>query len=146
MSDARVNWYGDRVLVRAREATDDILARAAAQISGQAKVNMRNQPSAGHIGLIDTGFMVNSVYIETTTAGDTYGETDRSGEYRNRAGESVPRRIAPESRLPRGVSALVSIGAEYAVMLELRHKCLYRAAEDVAGRIGAIVQTVKRKW
>lgn len=121
-------------------ATAETLEAAAAAIEGQTKINIRNQPSAGHTGLIDTGFMVNSVYF-VAKSGSSYDKTDKSGKYKNREGQMVERNIQPKAN-PQGNGALVAIGAEYAIDLEEQYQMLYGAAETVAKHMGGLVKKV----
>jgi hypothetical protein len=139
---SKLNWYGERVRVQVNDAAMESLAAIAHAIEGQAKVNIREQPVSDHIGLIDTGFYVNSVYVVTQTGDDTYGQTDPSGTYRDREGQAVERTIAPRAGLPPGVGALVAIGAAYAIWLEEEFSPLFRAAESVAQRAGGLVKKV----
>lgn len=141
MSDAQVNWNGARVIIEAQNAAERTLISIAHAIEGQAKVNIRQQPVSGHIGLIDTGFYVNSVYANSRQGG-SYGETDPSGTYRSRDGAPVERLIAPRRDVPRDVAALVAIGAVYAIHLEETYSPLYRAAETVAKQTKSHVKKV----
>lgn len=139
--NAKVKLRSKEVRVEIHQAMMDTIERAAFAVEGQVKQNIRNQPSAGHTGLIDTGFMVNSVYTIVDGGEDTYNQTDPSGAYKNTEGQLVERDIAPPVNPPSD-GAVVAIGAEYAVYLEEDYQMLYKAAETVAKQMGGIVKQV----
>lgn len=142
--DVRTNFNWGHLEAKLDETIKAIAAAAALQIEGQTKLNINQQESAGHQGLIDTGFYVNSVY-SVTEEEDSYGHTNPSGQYRNREGEMVTREIAPKTGLPNDALAAVAIGASYAIYLENKHQVLYRAAETVAKQAGKIIEPVAKE-
>lgn len=127
-----VNWNGKQVKVQIAQALAETLEKAAFAIEGEAKINIRNDD------LIDTGFMVNSVYA----AGEgSNSYSNNSGTFTDKQGESVTRKSAPQVNPP-AAGAVVAIGAEYAIYLEEDHHMLYRAAQSVAGKMGGIVKPI----
>lgn len=137
-----VNWYEERVLLEVDRAVKQSLAQIAAQIEQETKINIREQPVGDHTGLIDTGFYINSVYF-VTEDDSTYDQTDPSGVYTDREGNQVERYIAPEADLG-DAAALVAIGAEYAVYLEMKYSPLFRAVESVAGKINGLIKRLPK--
>jgi len=138
---AKIVWHDGQVMAAINDATEDFIEAIAYQIEAVTKKNISETPSAGHTGLIDTGFYLNSVYV-VTPRGDSYGQTDDSGTYKNRQGKEVERRIAGKMGLPSDAAAVVVIGAEYAIYLEIDHAPLYRAAEQVIGNAGKLIEKI----
>ncbi len=141
MAKGEIRWHDGKVLGAIKDATEDLIEAIAYAIEAQTKVNINQTPSAGHTGLIDTGFYLNSVYV-VTPRGDSYGQTDDSGSYKNREGQMVERRIAGKMDMPSDAAAVVVIGAEYAIYLEIDHAPLYRAAEQVIGSAGELIEKI----
>ena len=141
MTESRIVWHTGEVLGRIDAAVEDLVEKLAYAVESQTKLNINQTPSAGHTGLIDTGFYLNSVYV-VTPKGDSYGQTDDSGSYKNREGQMVERRIAGKMGLPSDAAAVVVVGAEYAIYLEIDHAPLYRAAEQVIGSAGELVKKI----
>lgn len=129
----KVDWFGDEVLLKLAEASQVMIDAAALEIDGQTKLNIQAN------GQIDTGFMVNTVYVVTPLS-NTYGNTRNSSqEHSSKQDRSVARRIAPQADAPVD-GAIVAVGAEYAIYQEMRNSFLYLALEQVAAtRQGAIV-------
>lgn len=136
MTDARVDWYEDEVMLRLEDATDDLLKQAAFQMEAHTKTNIRNN------GQVDTGFMMNSVYAIYPDGSDSYDATNASGKYQNRSGDSVERNLAPRRTLEDDAGAGVAVGAEYAAYQEQQNSFLYRALEQVQEEVGGIIETV----
>lgn len=141
MTESRIVWHDGRVLGVINNAVEDLVEKLAYQIEAATKQNIVGTPSAGHTGLIDTGFYLNSVYV-VTPKGDSYGQTDKSGSYKNREGKEVERQMAGKMGLPSDAAAVVVIGAEYAIYLETDHAPLYRAAEQVIGSAGELIKKI----
>lgn len=137
MPEAVVTMHLDHVNVIVAKATEEALAKLASQIEGQTKANIADNDQ------IDTGFMMNSVYA-ISRRDSSYTAADPSGEYRNKVGESVKRKLAPEERLPNDAAAGVIVGAVYAIYQETRDSFLFKAAEKVAGQAGGICEPVYR--
>lgn len=135
--NATVTMRLDHVNVVVKNATNDALAALAFQMEGQTKVNIADNDQ------IDTGFMMNSVYT-ITKKDSSYGAADSTGEYKNKAGESVKRKLAPEERLPEEAAAGVIVGASYAIYQETQNSFLFKAAEQVARQAGGICEPVYR--
>lgn len=129
---SRVDWLGEEVVLALERATDAMLAAIALRIEAQAKVNIVAN------GQVDTGFMLNSVYTVTRET-SSYPQTWPSGHYAVRPDKHggrealVAQERAPEADLPPDASALVAVGAAYAIGPELRQSFLYKAVEQVAG-------------
>jgi len=134
---AEVNLKLDHVNVIVKKATEEALAALAFQIEGQTKANISNNDQ------VDTGFMMNSVYT-ITRRDSSYGAARQTGEYRNKAGDMVRRKLSPEERLPSDAAAGVIVGAAYAIYQEQRDSFLFKAAEQVAGQAGGICEPVFR--
>ena len=142
--DAEVRLYLEHIKVVIAHASDKAMLALAHQIEAQTKANIVDMPSGDHVGLVDTGFLLNSVYaIGNGESG--YGATQSSGEYVNRAGETVRRERAPEERLPRDAQAAVVVGANYAIYQEVKHSFLFKAAEQVAQHAGGTAERVYRE-
>ena len=127
---ASVEWRRNagaeaEILKLAKEAVEKITF----QVEGQAKRNIQEN------GQIDTGFMLNSVYAATPRT-SSYGRTQPSGSYVGRGGQEEGRRRAPEAGL-KGADGLVAVGAEYALWQEMRRSFLFRALQQVQGRLGS---------
>jgi hypothetical protein len=121
------------------EVNQEIGEELAFDIEARIKTNINNEPSAGHTGLIDTGFMLNSVYVVLPES-DTYAAADPSGVYIDREGLLVQRSLAPRIALPGDAAALVAVGAEYTIYLEEEHSFIQRAVERSAKGLDAIVE------
>lgn len=128
----KVDWYGEQILLRIEDATQEMLDELALLGEGKAKENVVANDQ------VDTGFMMNAVYAVTSKGDDL---SARSGEYVNRAGETVHR----EAVAPRGVGdaqAAIACAAEYAIHQEMRNSYLFRALEQVAGEAGGVIERV----
>jgi hypothetical protein len=135
--EARFNT--PRVKAILGEVNQGVGEELAFDIEARIKTNINNEPSAGHQGLIDTGFMLNSVYV-VLPGSDTYSSTDPSGEYANREGLPVQRSLAPRISLPGDAAALVAVGAEYTIYLEAEHAFVQDAVQASARGFDAIVE------
>ena len=133
---AKVNTYLKHVMVRVEGATDATLHAIALQIEGTAKRNIvaNNQ--------IDTGFMANSVYVETQQ-GSTFGQTWQDGSYKGKKGGMKEVEKAPRLQLPNLFSAsAVVVGASYAIYQEMKKSFLRTAGQEVAGQVKGIAEPV----
>lgn len=139
MSDLVFNWYEDQAKLVLDKKVGGSLVKAAFRIDERTKVNINQAPGASGQGLIDTGFMINSVYVATPNR-STYDRTDPTGLYTNLKGEQVERHIAPEMPLPDDAAALVAVGAEYAVYQEIQHHFFYQALLDTAAEFDSLVE------
>ena len=118
----------DHVKMRVEGATEEALHKLALEVEGTSKRNIVNNDQ------VDTGFMLNSVYVESRT-GSTYGGT-WSGD------ESIK---APRHRLPNRYSATaIIVGAVYAIYQEVMNSFLRTAGEEVVGRVKGICEPVYR--
>lgn len=134
-----VNWYKEKVKLVVDKAIQHSIEAIAFRVEERTKVNISEAPGAGGQGLIDTGFMLNSVYVVLPDGG-TYDQTDGSGLYINNAGHEVERNKAPERPLPKNAGALIAVGADYAIYQEMQHFFLFKALEDTAAEIGGLVE------
>lgn len=138
--DGELNWFGEEVFLKVKDATDETVRAAAFQTLNYAKLNIRRN------GQIDTSFMWNSGYVRTNRGESSYQQTQGSGErFSRKSGELVERERAPEQRLPNGVGALVAFGAIYAFWQELQQPFLYPALEQTQQDMGAIIERVKKQ-
>jgi putative intracellular protease/amidase len=131
----KVDWYAEDVILKLEQTTRRGLEALAAYIEGQAKIQIVENDQ------VDTGFMVNSVYHAAADAGSTYAAANGTGEYVNKAGESVNRELAPEADLPAEYDALVCVGANYAIYQEMAQPFLYPALLRGAAAAKAIIET-----
>lgn len=116
--NAKVDWFGEEVFVKLLEATADGLEAAAFDIEGLAKQNIVAKD------LIDTGFMLNSVYAKGP----------------NRSSYSGGDLALPEANLNSDAEALVAVAAEYGIWPELKYPYLYPALEEGAQRAGGHIE------
>lgn len=125
----KVNMHLDHVMIRVKDATDEVLHALALQVEGTTKM---------HIVLndqIDTGFMLNSVYAESSK-GSTYDETWPGGVDNK----------APRLRLPKRFSvAAVHVSAAYAIYQEMQNSFLRVAAREVASMAGGISKPIWKR-
>jgi len=129
MAKAKVNMHLDHVMMRVEGATDEVLHAVALQVEGTTKRNIVSNDQ------IDTAFMLNSVYTESQE-GSTFGET----------WEGPPGKKAPKVRLPRLFSAAaVHVSAVYAIYQEMMDSFLRTAAQEVAGQVKGIAESVYRR-
>ena len=137
---AKVKTYLDHIMVRVENATDEVLHATALQIEGTAKRNIIDNDQ------VDTGFMVNSGYVETQK-GSTYDKTWKDGEYAAKKSEgSSEVKKAPRLKLPNLFSAAaVVIGANYAIFQELKRPFLRPAADEVAKQVKGIAEPIFRR-
>lgn len=141
MTQGKVDWYAEQVLLRVDNATDELLDQVALQVAGQARINIRDN------GQIDTGFMVNSVYT-VTRKGSGYPQalaealtqtwSKKQQKHVDHSGD-----MGPEIGLPENTKAGVAVGAEYAIYQEIKKSYLYKALEQVGPQIGGAVEKVK---
>jgi hypothetical protein len=137
-----VNWYDDQVRLVIEQHAQRTLEAVAFRIEERTKVNISEAPGASGQGLIDTGFMWNSVYVVTPRR-STYNQTEPTGLYTSpvQGGREVERHIAPEIPLEDDAAALVAVGAEYAIYQEIIHHFFFPAIEDTAGEFAGLVET-----
>jgi hypothetical protein len=128
---ADVNWYTDDVMVVFDEISQEIADRLVLEIMGQAVLNIRSNNQ------IDTGFMMNSVYVESKTFSN-YNNTPASGEGQRERAKPV--------RIVGDTLAAVAVGANYAIFPESRKSFLYKAANDVATNAGGILEAVGKEF
>ena len=129
MAKAKVDMHLDHVMMRVEGATDEVLHAVALQVEGTAKRNVVSNDQ------IDTGFMLNSIYTESRK-GSTFGET-----WEGPAGAK-----ASKVRLPSLFSAAaVHVSAVYAIFQEMSNSFLRTAAEEVAGQVKGIADSVYKR-
>jgi hypothetical protein len=139
--EVKIDWYADKVHLKIDEHTQRSLEAAAFRIEERTKVNISETPGASGQGLIDTGFMWNSTYVVTPHR-STYDQTEPTGLYvsPNQGGREVKRHIAPEEPLDEDVAALVAVGAEYAIYLEIQHGFFFKAIEDTRAEFKGLIE------
>ncbi len=130
MAKAKVDMHLDHVMMRVEGATDDVLHAVALQVEGTAKRNIVSNDQ------IDTGFMLNSVY-SASSEGSTFSDT----------WAGPPGKKAQRASLPKLFSAaLVHVSAMYAIYQEMMEPFLRPAADEVAGQVKGIAESIyKRK-
>jgi hypothetical protein len=129
MAKAKVDMHLDHVMLRVEGATDEVLHAVALQVEGTTKRNIVSNDQ------IDTAFMLNSVYTESQE-GSTFGKT----------WDGPPGKKAPKVRLPRLFSAAaVHVSAVYAIYQEMMDPFLRPAAQEVAGQVNGIADSVYRR-
>jgi len=142
MADYELKWYRDHVKVTLNEATEEVLKALAYRITERTQLNIRD------MNLIDTGFMVNSIY-PVWTDGSEYQQARQAAEEQTtgRDGRKVDHSgdMAPEVSLERGAGAAVVVGANYAIYQEVKHSFLYNAAEAAAREFGGEAEQVYRQ-
>jgi len=137
-----IRSYRPAVIATIKNATQDELAKFAFQIETQTKANIQKNNQ------IDTGFMLNSVYTVAEAGGNTYAATRPTADYTSRkSGAKAKRKRAPQRTVPGKASAIVAVGAEYAVHQETKKPFLYPAAEQaLAGQAGVeLKNNIKKK-
>lgn len=136
----KVDWYGDELMVLLEGVTDDALMALAFEIEGQTKQNINEED------LIDTGFMVNSVYA---VGQDGAGSYDAAKAAALAAGASVGVKSGQVNSAEMGDKApfendkqraLVAVGAEYFIFHEQKKSLLHAAAKEKAAEFGGIVE------
>jgi len=133
-----VKFYLDHVLVRVNSRSEEFLEGVALQIQAETKVKIQQN------GQIDVGFMLNSTYT-VSRRGDTYSAANQSGQYSNKQGGSVPRKLAPKASLPGNAKAATVVGAQYAIYQETKKSFLYAAGEKVAGQVRGSLEAVYKE-
>ncbi len=124
-----VKWYGNQFLAELNGKVEGKITVVARQVEALTKAKINE------LDLIDTGFMINSVYSVTAKNGSsTAGNTWDEGIYPNREGQSVERRKAPEMKPNKG-EAIVHVAAEYFMDWELRYSILYGALQEAAAQL-----------
>lgn len=125
---AKVDMHLDHVMLRVEDATDEVLHAVALQVEGTSKRNVVQNDQ------IDTGFMLNSIY-SASNEGSTFGDT----------WAGPPGKKARRASLPRLFSAaLVHVSAVYAIFQEMMEPFLRPAADEVAGQVKGIAESVYR--
>lgn len=123
---AKVTVYLDHIKMRVEGATEEALHKLALEVEGHAKVNITINDQ------VDTGFMLNSVYVESQR-GSTFAKTWDADE----------KTKAPRLNLPRRYSATaIVVGAVYAIYQEVLNSFLRTAVETVTNRVKGIVEPV----
>lgn len=122
-----VKWYGNQFLAKLEVANEALLGKTARQVEAKTKVKINA------LNLIDTGFMVNTVYSATPNS-STAGKIWDEGRYQNREDEEVERERADEMIAKEGES-LVHVAAAYFLYHELEHQILYSALVETANEL-----------
>ena len=125
---AKVTVDHDHVKLRVKGATEKALDKIALEVEGHAKINITVNDQ------VDTGFMLNSVYVESQR-GSTFGKTWEGDE----------KTKAPRLKLPRRYgSAAIVVGAVYAIYQEVLNSFLRTAGASVMSRVKGIVEPIYR--
>lgn len=122
-----VVWFGKEVQLVIEGATADGLEAAAFDVESIAKQLIVQKD------LVDTGFMMNSVYAVGVNK-DSYGAAVAASGMNPDAG------VLPKVDLETKLEAIVAVGAEYGIWPEIRFGYLYPALEAGAARAGGHIQ------
>lgn len=122
-----VKWDDTKLQGELKVKTEELLGNAARLIEAKTKIRINE------LDLIDTGFMVNTVYSATPKS-STAGQVWDDGRYKNRDGEMVERKRVGEMKPGEG-EALVHVAAEYFIEWELRYSILYNALIETANQL-----------
>jgi hypothetical protein len=131
-----VEWRGREVMLILEKATADALEAAAFSVEGKAKQNIVANDQ------VDTGFMLNSVYAigQGSKGLDNYQKASSQAGGKNPDGKMLNKEQPPDD----GLTALVAVGAEYAIYQEIQNSFLYRALEqEVADFGGKLIEKVQ---
>ena len=124
------NWDTKHIKMIVRGATDKLLNEIAVTGQGYTRVNIRDN------GQIDTGFMINSVFVVTPKTDDYYDASVNAHERNEDVSMGERPRIGENE-------AVIGVGAEYAIYQEAANSFLWKAAEQLRDRFPQIVRTVK---
>ena len=125
---AKVTMYLDHVEMRVENATEEALHAIALEVEGHAKVNIVANDQ------VDTGFMLNSVYVESQK-GSTYGNTWPGDESTK----------APKHRIPKKyASTAIIVAAVYSIYQEVLQPFLRPAGSEVMNRVKGIMEPIYR--
>lgn len=120
-ANAKVNWYGNDVLLLVEGASDEIISKLAFLVEGEAKA----------AAPVDTGFMRNAIYAITPEgSGSASSQGDRVAAPAPAVGEH---------------EAAVHGAAEYTVYQEMRVGFMYQALEKAARQAPSVIREVGRK-
>ncbi len=134
--DFEIDWYAEDLLFRVDLATDDIVTQLALQGVAYVKVNIQSK------GLIDTGFMLNTVYAITPKG--TAGSPSSSGYYENKQGKLVYRAAAAVPAIEPHTAA-IHVAAEYTIYQEIEQAFLYDALKQLQAIAPGVIETVGRE-
>lgn len=129
MADAKVEWFGDQLLLEVAELSDDAAFALALYIEGEAKKG----------AAVDTGYMRNAIYSMGANGEDSGQAPGKQTNYSSEQKRNVTQDSAPTENPPES-GALVHASAEYTMYQEQREPFLYPALEravDVAPQIMA---------
>jgi hypothetical protein len=143
-AEVKINWHADKVRLQVDKSVAGSMANVALRIEEHTKINIRETPGASGQGLVDTGFMWNSVYVVVHRGSkgheSDYDKTQASGAYTDRSGKTVERQIAPRRPLSGKASALVAVGADYAIFQEIKHAFFFKAIEETGKEVGGLIE------
>jgi len=135
--------YLDEVRVTIKDATEEVLQAVAFQIEAYAKVNIQAN------GQIDTGFMLNSVYVvhRQSSGFGAAKSVAQSKTISRKTGETVDKSkaMSPEYQLEPKFAAAVIVGANYAIYQELGQPFLFPAGEQAARDAGGVAEQIYRE-
>lgn len=137
LKNGEVQWRGQEVFLLLEEVTADALEAAAFSVEGGAKQNIVANDQ------VDTGFMLNSVYAvgQGSQGLDSYEAAASSARAQNPDGVMLAKEAPPGEG-----TALVAVGAEYAIFQETESSFLYRALEQEGHAVGGeLVAKAKEK-
>ena len=125
---ANVKWDETKLQGELKVKTEAMLNKAA------KRIETRTKEGINELNLIDTGFMINSVYSATEKRSG-YSRTYDTGRYEDRE-ENMVHRERSEEIVPNEGEAIVHVAAEYFMDWELRYSILYNALVAAASEFG----------
>jgi len=137
MAKAVVTIYEKAVMARVEAATQAALEALAFQVEAQTKVIIQQN------GQIDTGFMLNSVYV--LLASGQQGVQWPSGYYPSRNESGVVSRTLAQTAELGDYAAAVGVGAAYAIFQEMKNSFLFRAMGQVSRTAKGTLEPVYRR-
>lgn len=128
-----LTWNDRAFKARLRRASRQVVAELAYWIEAQAKANIvaNNQ--------VDTGFMLNSVYAVGPDGDSHYSQAQSAAQIQ------AEREMGAEIRPDDNDSAVVAVGAGYAIYQEADNSFLYRALEQAQAVAPDLIEQVGRE-
>lgn len=135
---SEVEWLGDNLLLLLEGAALEALTASAFGIEGRVKEQIVQNDQ------IDTGFMVNTVYVSTPEQ-SSYDSASLAAGLQNPA-EQMLEEVKPQDVNEEGVVVLVVVGAEYAVYQEMAQPFLYPSLVAESQEVGGkLVEQAKKR-
>lgn len=134
MTESRVDWYQNDVVLVAENATLESLLAMAFQVEAEYKIRAD----------VDTGFMRNSTYIQGAET-STFQAREQVVTSK-RTGKKGKRKTVKNPEVPKDdQEVIVGVGANYAIYREIETGALYAALQSVAEQAPATIQEVGKR-